>query len=240
MTHGRPPSWPPELPRSLDYPDVPVGSILRAAARRWGDRPAFIDHDVPADLHRAGRAGARRRRAGSPTTASGAGTSSPSTSPTAGSTRRSTTGSCWPAPSSPPPTRCSPPPTWPPSSPMPGAKVLITWDQVLPFVRGALDRTPVETIVVSGESAHRRLRRPAASSTRTTSTSPTCSPATPPTGTWTPASTRPPTSPTWPTPAARRASARASNCRTATSSSTCCSRPAGPPGRYRRSTRRAT
>ena len=26
---------------------MPVGSILRAAARRWGERPAFIDHDVP-------------------------------------------------------------------------------------------------------------------------------------------------------------------------------------------------
>ena len=40
-------SWPPGLPRSLDYPQVPVGSILRAAVRRWGDREAFIDHDVP-------------------------------------------------------------------------------------------------------------------------------------------------------------------------------------------------
>src|SRR3954465_5787901 len=39
--------WPPGLPRSLDYPQVPVGSILRAAVRRWGDKPAFIDHDVP-------------------------------------------------------------------------------------------------------------------------------------------------------------------------------------------------
>src|SRR3712207_4490213 len=40
-------SWPPGLPRSLDYPAVPVGSILRAAVRRWGDRTAFVDHDVP-------------------------------------------------------------------------------------------------------------------------------------------------------------------------------------------------
>src|SRR3954468_11381364 len=39
--------WPPGLPRSLEYPSAPVGSILRAAVRRWGDRPAFIDHDVP-------------------------------------------------------------------------------------------------------------------------------------------------------------------------------------------------
>src|SRR3712207_5964402 len=40
-------SWPPGLPRSLDYPEVPVGSVLRAAVRRWGERTAFVDHDVP-------------------------------------------------------------------------------------------------------------------------------------------------------------------------------------------------
>ena len=32
---------PPGLPASLDYPDVPVGAILRGAARRWPDRVAF-------------------------------------------------------------------------------------------------------------------------------------------------------------------------------------------------------
>jgi long-chain acyl-CoA synthetase len=40
-------SWPPGLPRSLEYPKVPVGSILRAAVRRWGDRDAFVQHDLP-------------------------------------------------------------------------------------------------------------------------------------------------------------------------------------------------
>src|SRR3712207_7759689 len=40
-------SWPPGLPRSLDFPAVPVGSFLRAAVRRWGDRTAFVGHDVP-------------------------------------------------------------------------------------------------------------------------------------------------------------------------------------------------
>ena len=34
-------SWPPGLPRSLDYPEVPVGAILRGSARRWPDRVAF-------------------------------------------------------------------------------------------------------------------------------------------------------------------------------------------------------
>jgi long-chain acyl-CoA synthetase len=40
-------SWPPGLPRSLDYPDVPVGAILRGAARRWADRVAFLQAGVP-------------------------------------------------------------------------------------------------------------------------------------------------------------------------------------------------
>ena len=30
--------------------------------------------------------------------------------------------------------------------------MLITWDQVLPFVRGALAATPVETVIVTGEA----------------------------------------------------------------------------------------
>src|SRR3954451_20647078 len=39
------PQAPPGLPRSLDYPDVPVGAILRGAARRWPDRVGWIDGD---------------------------------------------------------------------------------------------------------------------------------------------------------------------------------------------------
>jgi long-chain acyl-CoA synthetase len=38
------PTTPPGLPVSLDYPEVPVGSILAAGAARWGDRTAFA-HD---------------------------------------------------------------------------------------------------------------------------------------------------------------------------------------------------
>ena len=34
-------TWPPELPRSLTYPAVAVGSILDAAARRYGSRTVF-------------------------------------------------------------------------------------------------------------------------------------------------------------------------------------------------------
>ncbi|MEV6875522.1 AMP-binding protein [Amycolatopsis sp. NPDC051128] len=38
------PTTPPGLPASLDYPEVPAGSILAAGAARWGDRTAFA-HD---------------------------------------------------------------------------------------------------------------------------------------------------------------------------------------------------
>ena len=33
--------WPPGLPHSLDYPEVPVGAVLAGSARRFGDRVAF-------------------------------------------------------------------------------------------------------------------------------------------------------------------------------------------------------
>ena len=42
-----PPAGRPDSPGRWSTRTVPVGSILRAAARRWGDRTAFIDHDVP-------------------------------------------------------------------------------------------------------------------------------------------------------------------------------------------------
>ncbi len=35
-------AWPAGIPRSLDYPAVPVPSVLRAAARRYGERTAFV------------------------------------------------------------------------------------------------------------------------------------------------------------------------------------------------------
>ena len=48
-------SRPPGLPRSLEYPAVPVGSILRAAVRRWGGRTAFLQSDVPLTFEELGR-----------------------------------------------------------------------------------------------------------------------------------------------------------------------------------------
>jgi long-chain acyl-CoA synthetase len=144
-------SWPPGLPRSLDYPEVPVGSILRAAARRWGGRPAFIDHDVPLTFTELG---ARAHAVAGWLADHGVGR---------GDVVAVHIPNC----------RQYPPlyygimlagATFSPTNPLlpaadlaaqlsdAGARVLITWDQVLPFVRSALAQTPVETVVVTGEA----------------------------------------------------------------------------------------
>jgi long-chain acyl-CoA synthetase len=39
------PLTPPGLPRSLDYPEVPVGAVLIGSAHRWPDRVGWIDGD---------------------------------------------------------------------------------------------------------------------------------------------------------------------------------------------------
>lgn len=39
------PHWPPLIPRAVDYPDCPVTAIPIGAARRYGDRTAFVDGD---------------------------------------------------------------------------------------------------------------------------------------------------------------------------------------------------
>jgi len=144
-------SWPPGLPRSLEYPDVPVGSILRAAARRWGGRPAFIDHDVPLTFTEL----AERAHAVAGWLADhGIGR---------GDVVAVHIPNC----------RQYPPlyygillagATFSPTNPLlpaadlaaqltdADATVLITWDQVLPFVRGALAATPVRTVIVTGEA----------------------------------------------------------------------------------------
>jgi long-chain acyl-CoA synthetase len=45
MTQRSARSWPPGFTGSLTYPEVPVGAVLAGAARRYGDRPAFVRHD---------------------------------------------------------------------------------------------------------------------------------------------------------------------------------------------------
>ncbi|TFV68157.1 UNVERIFIED_ORG: acyl-CoA synthetase [Bacillus sp. AZ43] len=144
-------SWPPGLPRSLDYPEVPVGSIMRAAVRRWGDRTAFVDHDVPLTFTEMG---SRAHAVAGWLADQGVG-------------RGDVVAVHIP--------NCRQYPaiyygimlagaTFSPTNPLlpaadlaaqltdAGATVLVTWDQVLPFVRGALAQTPVRTVIVTGEA----------------------------------------------------------------------------------------
>ena len=151
-------SWPPGLPRSLEYPQVPVGSILRAAVQRWGDRTAFIDHDVPLTFTELG---ARAHAVAGWLADHGVGR---------GDVVAVHIPNC----------RQYPPlyygillagATFSPTNPLlpaadlaaqltdAGATVLITWDQVLPFVRGALAATPVRDGHRHRRGAHARLRR---------------------------------------------------------------------------------
>src|SRR4051794_36469019 len=142
-------SWPEWLPRSLDYPQVPVGSILRAAVRRWGDRTAFLHHDVPLTFTELGR----RAHAVANWLAD------------AGVGRGDVVAVHLP--------NCRQYPavyygvllagaTFSPTNPLlppaelaaqladAGARVLVTWEQVLPVVRAALPATTVQTVVVTG------------------------------------------------------------------------------------------
>src|SRR3954466_10872971 len=135
-------SWPPGLPRSLEYPRVPVGSILRAAVRRWGDRTAFLHHDVPLTFTELGR---RAHAVANWLTDHGIG-------------RGDVVAVHLP--------NCRQYPavyfgimlsgaTFSPTNPLlpaaelaaqltdAGAKALVTWEQVLPLVRSALPATPV-------------------------------------------------------------------------------------------------
>jgi len=144
-------SWPPGLPRSLDYPEVPVGSILRAAVRRWGDRTAYIDHEVPLSYAELGR---RAHAVAGWLADHGIG-------------RGDVVAVHMP--------NCRQYPavyygvllagaTFSPTNPLlpaadlaaqvtdARARVIVTWDQVLPLVRSALAATPVETVVVTGEA----------------------------------------------------------------------------------------
>ncbi|MGY1688505.1 class I adenylate-forming enzyme family protein [Geodermatophilus sp. SYSU D01105] len=145
-------SWPPGLPRALDYPAVPVGSILRAAARRWGDRVAFVDSGAELTFTEL----ADRAHAVANWLAD------------AGVGRGDVVAVHVP--------NCRQYPavyygvllagaTFSPTNPLlpaadlaaqladAGARVLVTWDQVLPLVRTALAGTAVETVVVTG-AAH--------------------------------------------------------------------------------------
>ncbi|MPZ83964.1 MAG: AMP-binding protein [Actinophytocola sp.] len=52
-------SWPPGLPASLEYPEVPVGAIVAGSARRYGDRVAFARGEESLTYAELGRRAAR-------------------------------------------------------------------------------------------------------------------------------------------------------------------------------------
>src|SRR3954453_7032254 len=144
-------SRPAGLPRSLDYPEVPVGSILRAAVRRWGDRPAFIDHDVPLTFTGLGT----RAHAVAGWLADhgvGRGDVVAVHVPNCHQYPALYYGIMLAGATFSPTNPLLPAPDLAAQLTDAGATVLITWDQVLPFVRTALAATPVRTVIVTGEA----------------------------------------------------------------------------------------
>jgi len=147
-------SWPPGLPRSLDYPEAPVGSILRAAVRRWGDRTAFVQHDVPLTFTELGR----RAHAVAGWLADhgvGRGDVVAVHLPNCRQYPAIYYGVLLAGATFSPTNPLLPAPDLAAQLTDAGARVIVTWDEVLPFVRGALASTPVKTVVVTGE-AHAR------------------------------------------------------------------------------------
>src|SRR4051812_27129779 len=147
-------SWPPGLPRSLDYPEAPVGSILRAAVRRWGDRTAFVEHDVPLTFTELGR----RAHAVAGWLADhgvGRGDVVAVHLPNCRQYPAIYYGVLLAGATFSPTNPLLPAPDLAAQLTDAGARVIVTWDEVLPFVRGALASTPVKTVVVTGE-AHAR------------------------------------------------------------------------------------
>lgn len=144
-------SWPPGLPRSLEYPKVPVGSILRAAVRRWGDRAAFVQHDLPLPYTELG---ARAHAVAGWLADRGIGR---------GDVVALHIPNCRQYPALYFGVMLSGA-TFSPTNPLlpaadlaaqltdAGATALITWDQVLPMVRPALAASPVRTVIVTGEA----------------------------------------------------------------------------------------
>ena len=143
--------WPPGLPRSLDYPDVPVGSILRAAVRRWGDRTAFLQHDVPLTFTELGRH-AHAVAGWLHDHGIGRGDVVALHLPNCRQYPSVYYGVLLAGATFSPTNPLLPAPDLAAQLTDAGARVLITWDQVLPFVREAVAATPVETVIVTGEA----------------------------------------------------------------------------------------
>jgi long-chain acyl-CoA synthetase len=142
-------SWPAWLPRSLEYPQVPVGSILRAAVRRWGDRTAFLHHDVPLTFPELGR---RAHAVANWLADHGIGRGDVVAVHLPNSRQYPAVyyGILLAGATFSPTNPLLPPAELAAQLADAGARVLVTWEQVLPVVRSALPATKVETVVVTG------------------------------------------------------------------------------------------
>jgi len=145
----RPTTWPPALPRSLDYPDVPVGSVLRAAVRRWGERTAFLHHDVPLSFTELGRR-AHAVAAGLAERGIGRGDVVAVHLPNCLQYPAVYYGVLLAGATFSPTNPLLPPAALALQLADAGARALVTWEPVLPAVRAALPDTGVQTVVVTG------------------------------------------------------------------------------------------
>ena len=145
----RPTTWPPALPRSLDYPDVPVGSVLRAAVRRWGERTAFLHHDVPLSFTELGRR-AHAIAAGLAERGIGRGDVVAVHLPNCLQYPAVYYGVLLAGATFSPTNPLLPPAALALQLADAGARALVTWEPVLPAVRAALPDTGVQTVVVTG------------------------------------------------------------------------------------------
>jgi len=145
----QPSTWPPGLPRSLDYPLVPVGSVLRAAVRRWGDRTAFVHHDVPLSFTELGRR-AHAIAAGLAERGIGRGDVVAVHLPNCLQYPAVYYGVLLAGATFSPTNPLLPPADLAAQLTDAGARALVTWEAVLPVVRAALPLTGVQTVVVTG------------------------------------------------------------------------------------------
>src|SRR4051794_20912695 len=148
-TTTQPSTWPPGLPRSLDYPPVPVGSILRAAVRRWGDRTAFVHHDVELSFTELGRR-AHAVATGLAERGIGRGDVVAVHLPNCLQYPAVYYGVLLAGAVFSPTNPLLPPAGLAHQLADAGARALVTWEPVLPVVRAALADTGVQTVVVTG------------------------------------------------------------------------------------------
>ncbi|MCW2619906.1 MAG: Acyl-CoA synthetase (AMP-forming)/AMP-acid ligase, partial [Modestobacter sp.] len=146
---SQPTTWPPGLPHSLDYPLVPVGSVLRAAVRRWGDRTAFVHHDVELSFTELGRR-AHAVAAGLAERGIGPGDVVAVHLPNCLQYPAVYYGVLLAGATFSPTNPLLPPAGLAHQLADAGARALVTWEPVLPVVRAALADTGVQTVVVTG------------------------------------------------------------------------------------------